>query len=1772
MSEARRSLLSISIALVGLALTATIAELSSLTPISVNTSVDSKSNDGFCSLREAVIAANSNSPSGSKSGECPAGSGADWIEIPAGTYVLTRTDSGKEDSSSTGDLDIKGSVRIAARPGERVVIGANAFTDRIFHVLSGTANLEGLTIQGGRPVLDGGAILNLATLTVLNSTLSGNSTGGSGGGISNRGTLTLANVTIRSNQAKNHGGGLANFAGTATLNNVTITANTADSDNRLGGDGGGVSWTGGTLKIGNTIIGGNFDNSSATKRPDCSGTLTSNGYNLIQQATTCTIAGATLGNLLGIDPLLAGLSDNGGTTFTHALLSASPAINAGSPAIPGSGGGACEPTDQRGLARPSGLRCDIGAFEFEAPDPPNPPVLIRASGTALDGLLVGSPETTFTVDFFASQTCDSLLSEATPLGSAVVVTGDNGEIYIASTLNPAVADGAFVIATATDAFGQVSAPSACIVAGPGNDSWPNALRSSLGSGSTSIDQFIDIEGQSRWYVFEVEPDSQLTITLTNLPANYDLTLYNDIQAAYGALVLETEQDLLQLGAQLAQDAFAPSAFSPDALSPSAFSPSAFSPSAFSPSAFSPSAFSPSAFSPSAFSPDALSPSAFSPSAFSPSAFSPSAFSPSAFSPSAFSPSAFSSAQTVSLIGVSAFDGPASEGLLLNTWNNDGDFYVRVRGRNGAFDPNSPFHLQISLEPGSCGEVQPVGPSTTLTGQSGGFRTLILTDLTRMGESSDALDALSASLASLAARPEVAGAVIDVGGDAKVAAANSQADGHPECPFAKNLVAEAISDVIAGYRSLNPVDYIVLVGNDEVIPFFRHPDGALLGHETNYFPPVRDVTASQASLRLGYVLSQDAYGASQELLIQDHTLPIADLPVGRLVETAADIVGLIDAYLGTPDGVLSPTTPALVTGYDFLTDAALEVERNLREGTGLEPEDLIQPYGDSPQDSTAWTAEQLRAALLGSRHDLIFLAGHFSANSALAADYATHLLTTDLDAASPGQFTNTIVFSAGCHSGYNIVDPHGIPGVTFEPDWAQALAQKGATIIAGTGYQYGDTDFIEYSERLYVEFSRQLRMGTGPVSIGEALVRAKQIYLAGTPQLRGIHEKAYLEATMFGLPMLSVDMPGSRLTDSGVDSVVPSTSAVVGDPGAWLGLRFADLNLPSTPPFPLVRHEITVTDPETGDTQTAEYLSGSNGVLANPSEPVLPLEIRNVAVPGTVLRGVGFRGGEYADSANVLPLTAAPATEIRGVHTPFVSSVFYPVRPWSLNYFDALSGGDATYLAITPAQVQSTAPGSDFVTLRKFANIQFRLFYSDYLTVTDQSVPAGADAPTIASVRGVANPDGSVRFEIRVTANPAAGVQSVWVTYTSLTGQFFNVWQSLDLTQSSTDSTLWTGVLVPFGGPATDLRFLVQAVNGVGMVSAATNQGAFYVPSAAGEPTVPTELVFTVAPTSGAYSSRATYAAQLTSGVTPLEGQLVTFGVGPVVRQALTNANGVASASLPLLAPPGSYSARATFAGTDQLIASFATGQLTITPQPTTLSLEPGAITGRPSGSFEATATLEDVSGVELGEKTIVFVVAQGAVPIHASAAITDYAGRASFAGGPFPAGEYTLTAYFGGTLNLPGGFSATFTDPRYEPSSASASLTIINNPPDCSTVVPDAVSLWPPNGDMVPVTLSGASDPDGDPVSLVTTAVRQDEPVGGDPDAAILGPDTVELRSERNGNGDGRVYHIFFTVTDPSGATCAGEVRVATVPHDQASEANIDDIDQGALFDSIVPG
>ncbi|HEU5424191.1 MAG TPA: choice-of-anchor Q domain-containing protein, partial [Nitrolancea sp.] len=478
---------------------------------------------------------------------------------------------------------------------------------------------------------------------------------------------------------------------------------------------------------------------------------------------------------------------------------------------------------------------------------------------------------------------------------------------------------------------------------PDNTSWPHARDVALSGGNGNSGDDLTAPDQSRWYKFLVKPNSHVTVTLTNLPANYDLTLYKDIGAAFRAFqTLSSSQDLAQLSAEFAPDAFSPDAYSPDAFSPDAFSPDAYSPDAFSPDAFSsdvfaPDAFSPDAYSPDAYSPDAFSPDAFSPDAYSPDAFSPDAYSPDAFSPDAYSPDAYSSAQTRSLIGVSAFNGDASEGISLNTWDNTGYFYVRVRGRNGADVPSAPpFTVTINQTYTACSAFDGSSlPATSTAAVAGNYQTIILTDMARMsaqpGNSSADLSALTSKLNSFAA--SVGGVVVDVHNDARVSAANTQADANPGCPNIKNQLADSIKAIVDGYRQKNAgLKYIVVVGDDDVIPFYRYPDEALLASEQDFVPPVKDSSASQASLRLGYVLSQDRYGSAINLSYNITTLPIPQLAVGRLVETMHDASTMLDAYAKTASGVITPSS-ALVTGYDFLADDAQAVQTQLSQGLG-----------------------------------------------------------------------------------------------------------------------------------------------------------------------------------------------------------------------------------------------------------------------------------------------------------------------------------------------------------------------------------------------------------------------------------------------------------------------------------------------------------------------------------------------------------------------------------------------------------------------------------------------------------------------------------------------------------------------------------------------------------------------------------------------------------------------------------------------------------------------
>lgn len=244
----------------------------------------------------------------------------------------------------------------------------------VFNTQGGKATLINSTISGNKGVA-GGGIANYGSTLIKATTISANVANDVGGGIFSAklpdglgGDVQAVNTTISGNTTKSvngfGGGGLfVGDKGVANIYNVTIAFNHADG--AFPNLGGGVqNFPTGTLNIRNTLIAGN-DANKGTVQNDCVGTIGSYGRNLVSTAAGCTIVAASAGNWTTLTGTIGPLQGNGGPTATHALIPASNAIDGGDP-VQGcvDGGSATITTDQRGLPRVSGARCDIGAFEY----------------------------------------------------------------------------------------------------------------------------------------------------------------------------------------------------------------------------------------------------------------------------------------------------------------------------------------------------------------------------------------------------------------------------------------------------------------------------------------------------------------------------------------------------------------------------------------------------------------------------------------------------------------------------------------------------------------------------------------------------------------------------------------------------------------------------------------------------------------------------------------------------------------------------------------------------------------------------------------------------------------------------------------------------------------------------------------------------------------------------------------------------------------------------------------------------------------------------------------------------------------------------------------------------------------------------------------------------------------------------------------------------------------------------------------------------------------
>lgn len=383
---------------------------------------------GKCTLRAAIMEAN-------------ALPGADTIILPAGTYTLT-IPGVNEDFDATGDLDITSDLTITGAGANITTIDGGGI-DRVLDICpvnTPNVHISGLTVRGGTTLSSspddrsGGGVRNDGTLTLTNVTVRGNTAdlgggifndvagaltinsstisdnaatfnlGGGGGifSISKGAALTLNSSTISGNTTPYGGGGIWIYHGTLILNNSTVSGNVAKY-------GGGIITSNNSIivKLTNSTISGNSSSNSAAFRTgenantilkntivagnpggDCEISVTNNvvnslGHNLDSDGTCKLVHPTDLPNRQ--NPLLGPLANNGGPTLTHALLPGSPAIDAG--------GLDCSPTDQRGVPRPQGAACDIGAYEVGAACTSPPPNMVawwpldETSGTTVTDIV-----------------------------------------------------------------------------------------------------------------------------------------------------------------------------------------------------------------------------------------------------------------------------------------------------------------------------------------------------------------------------------------------------------------------------------------------------------------------------------------------------------------------------------------------------------------------------------------------------------------------------------------------------------------------------------------------------------------------------------------------------------------------------------------------------------------------------------------------------------------------------------------------------------------------------------------------------------------------------------------------------------------------------------------------------------------------------------------------------------------------------------------------------------------------------------------------------------------------------------------------------------------------------------------------------------------------------------------------------------------------------------------------------------------------------------------
>jgi len=674
------------------------------------------------------------------------------------------------------------------------------------------------------------------------------------------------------------------------------------------------------------------------------------------------------------------------------------------------------------------------------------------------------------------------------------------------------------------------------------------------------------------------------------------------------------------------------------------------------------------------------------------------------------------------------------------------------------------------------------------------------------------------------------------------------------------------DLLAAFPG---VEYLLIAGDDRIVPMARIRDGATLWDESRYTDPeygelVADGSAVAQALSEGFFLSDDplALAGAVDVGDLDHVLALPDLAVGRLVEEPSEMLAAINSFL-LRDGVLrldeiDPESGhrVLVTGYDFLTDVAYTIEERWRVTMDLEPTSGAVDGELVGVEEPPWNGEDLRGRLCadGEPFGVLSLSGHathyqegFPGSSVtdVRGLEAGELSRPDGCIGQPLDLSGRLIYSVGCHGGLPV------PGTTEDgpPSYLRDLPQTYLGLgvpayVANSGFGWGLDVGIGYSERLVQIFTEELTRG-GTVPIGSAVAASKLRYFLETRHFDLYHQKTLMQWTVFGLPMYTV------ATGIGAGESTPPLAAprppTLDAAGEVTLHRFEDGHGPEGVDLPpdLVLTELRVDlsapgvyvkrDGATGEAfsepgcEAAEHPEGCyytlNGLAAGGSAgtgdlPLEPYLVYDSRLSSASQHGVLWLGGSFQVEDDWLPVFGEPVSN-GGPGTPSSAPqviVVPPVDPrWPLDPGDLCRRVDdeVNSVVVTAGEVAPGSDGTPWGRHRRYIDVDLEIFYLGANAVGD----CDRDGPIFGTppIEGQYHRRlGSIlEWQVPVEDDPAG----VWRVVAVVDDSRFDPetglgsWRAVEL---ALEDGAWRAQLNLAG--ASEVRYVLQAVDRHGNVS------------------------------------------------------------------------------------------------------------------------------------------------------------------------------------------------------------------------------------------------------------------------------------------------------------------------------------------------------------------